>query len=358
MIRSFTAAFKKTVLPLFLLLVAGIIISPKQIKAQDVEYPITMPAVFHNGLIFLKPVSHDGDTLRFFTDSADASLIYQSSVARLGLTTTSAIIQGQQQQAAFLPPFDSTRYIPSPLISDGLIPVRADERKPPHHQVILDRGAGIPPADGILGSTWFATRTWSINYREETFHIIPTGNTNGADAWFRKEENGHRNAGSDHSGSDHSIPISFLKEGDQRRFHFARLEVIIAGDTFSMVLKTGSHIILDDNGRKKLDHPDAIFPSGLISESVFETWRGSHPDWPVFENADSNYGSDVIEVPKIRIGRHTAGPVRFAVRRDEAFLDWFSQFTDKPVEGALGPDAFRNAHITLNYPLSLLIFHD
>ena len=356
--------------------------------AQVIEHPIRMPAVFHDVLIYVKPVSEDGDTLRFFTDSADGTIMYQKSVDRLGLTTTSAIIQDQQQLAAFLPPMDSSHFIPPPLISDGLIPVRADDRMPPHHQVIL-RGGGNPgdasrydgnmdgnavdgsqraappengiPGDGILGSTWFAGRAWTIDFGRETFHVVPTGDDDTA----REQPGGTGGAAGDTphppenpNSREDVVSISFYEEGDQRRYHFARLPVVVAGDTLSMVLKTGSHIVLSDEVDAELGRADELFPAGLISESVAEEWLREHPDWRVYERADRNYGSDLIEVPEVRIGPHSAGPVHFAVRRDEAFTDWFSQFTDEPVTGALGADAFRDAHITVNYPRSVLIFHE
>ncbi len=360
-----------------LLIVAVTALMPARSYTQDIEHPIRMPAGFHHGLIFVEPVSQEGDTLRFFTDTADATLLYRHTVDRLGLTTTSAIIQDQQQLAAFLPLLDSTRFIPPPLLSDGLIPVRPDDRMPPHHRAILSDEKSIQPGDGILGSTWFASRAWSINFRDETFYVKPvstyrpasTDNPTSADNSTSPERSASsekaassvkasESVDNKSSHSDSAVPLSFYEEGERRLYHFPRLEVIIAGDTLSMVLKTGSNIILDESAQNVLNHPDPLFPAGLISDSVASNWVDAHPDWPVYENADSNYGSDLIEVPEVQIGPHTAGPVRFAIRRDEAFIDWFSQFTDKPVVGALGADTFRGAHITLNYPWSVLIFHD
>ena len=310
---------------------------------QDIEHPVRMPAEFHDVLIYVIPHSEDGDTLRFFTDSADGTIMYEGSVDRLGLTTTSAIIQDRQQLAAFLPPMDSSFFIPPPLISDGLIPVRPDDRKPPHHRIILGDGDRAPfkgPGDGILGSTWFAGRAWTIDFREEAFYVVPT------DSDDPKEK------------FQNTVPLTFYEEGDERRFHFGRLEVVVAGDTLSMVLKTGNHIILGEQEQAALAFDGTLFPAGLISESVAERWLDVHPEWKVYEQADQTYGSDLIEVPEVRIGRHSSGPVHFAVRRDEAFEDWFSQFTDEPVTGALGADAFRGARITVNYPWSVLIFHE
>ncbi|MBP3192182.1 hypothetical protein NATSA_05850 [Natronogracilivirgula saccharolytica] len=300
----------------------------------DIDHPVKMPAHFQHGLIFVEPVSQDGDTLRFFTDTADGSLMYEDTARRLELTTTSAIINDREQEAAFLPPFADDHYIPSPIISDGLIPLRSDDRKPPHHRVILKHG------NGILGSTWFAMRTWTINFPEETFYVQPT------DEDARNLDPGE------------TIPISFAEEDGDRRYHFARLPVVIGSDTLSLVLKTGSNIILDESGKEQLDHPDHIFPAGLISESQFRKWREENPDWNVFDDVDINYNGDLIKVPEIQIGSYTAGPVHFAVRNDDAFADWFSQFTDEPVTGALGADAFRSAHITIDYFNAELIIHD
>jgi hypothetical protein len=328
------------------LLACMILILPAaSVAAQDIEHPIRMPAIFHDVLIFVEPVSEDGDTLRFFTDSADGTIMYEGTVDRIGLTTTSAIIQDQQQLAAFLPPMDSAGFIPPPLISDGLVPVRADDRMPPHHKAILHDtappGRSGYPGDGILGSTWFAGRAWTIDFREHTFYAVPVDTAPAATG-----DNGE------------AVSITFVEEGDQRRYHFARVPVVVAGDSISMVLKTGSHIQLTDASREELDFNDPLFPAGLISKSVADEWLREHPEWRVFEGADRNYGSDLVEVPEVQVGPHRSGPVHFAVRRDEAFTEWFSQFTDEPVDGALGADAFRGTRITVNYPRSVLIFHE
>ncbi|MDG5768079.1 hypothetical protein QA596_11460 [Balneolales bacterium ANBcel1] len=330
-------------LSLLLALIAGIAAMPAPVCADELDHPVKLPAHFQNGLIFLKPVTEEGDTLRFFIDSADGSIIYEGAVNRLGLTAINAVIMGREQQAAFLPPFDEDNFIPSPSLSDGLLPVRADDRKPPHHEAILEN------ADGILGSTWFAQRTWSIDYRRERIYLIPTDQDTVSDALNGRPENFE--AGT-------AIPISFRDENGSGRYHFANLPVIVAGDTLSMVLKTGSTIVIDEEVRAELDHPVSFFPAGLITDSVFNRWRQEHPDWRIIENADLHYGSDLIEVPTVRIGSHEAGPVYFAVRRDEAFDDWFSQFTADSVVGALGPDAFRGARITISYPNELILIHE
>ena len=364
-------------------------ISHGQLSAQDISHPIRIPAEFHHGLIFVEPASKDGNTMRFFTDTADITVMYQQTVDRLLLTTTSAIIQDRQMQAAFLPQFDSTRFIPPPLITDGLIPVRPDDRKPPHHRVILGGKNGTSHGDGILGSSWFASRAWSINYRDETFYAVPVSSLM-ENGFFMPEQNGDEGGGDGRTGNNgdgtidgipsgnddssggmnndqssatgrlpgNTVPLYFKMEGGRRAYHYPALHVVIAGDTLAMVLKTGSNIILNDSAQKALGHPDALFPAGLISESVADGWMDAHPDWTVYEGADHHYGSDVIKVPEIRIGPHSGGPVRFAIRREEAFSEWFSQFTGIPVVGAIGPDAFRDAHITINYPGSVLIFHD
>ncbi|MDI6400820.1 hypothetical protein QLX67_02345 [Balneolaceae bacterium ANBcel3] len=295
---------------------------------------LTMPAVFSEGRIFLEAVTTDHDTLRFFTDSAESTLIYQASVESLGLVTSSIHINGQVQQVAFLPTSLDDTSLPPPLISDGLIPVRPDHRKPPHHEDILGE------ADGILGVTWFADRIWTIDYVREELILNPS-----------YPEISERN-------NDSTTPLHFRKEGDERAYHFARLDAIVAKDTLSLILKTGGSIVLSDPALTQLNAPKKHIPAGLISESMYQKWVSENPDWIIYEEADRYYGSDIIEVPSVRFGSYLATNVRFAVRRDEVFEDWFSAFTDKPVSGALGPDAFQHTRITIDYPNSLLIIHE
>ncbi len=331
---------KRSTIPAVLVIFMLLTSKPDAVRSQGIEHPIRLPAFFQEELVYLQPVTDEGDTLRFFTDTADATLIYREIAEEHGLITTDALIQDEMQNAAFLPRFDTTRFIPPPLISDGLIPVRENEQMPPHHEFILRQG------DGILGSTWFAGRTWSINFRDETFYVRPTGEYNRSLENIADEED------------NTVIPLHFYEEEGTRFYHFARLLVTIGGESLSMVLKTGSNIILNENVQDVMGRDAALIPAGLIAENVFEQWREDHPDWPVYEEADANYGSAMIEVPEVQIGNHTAGPVHFAVRQPDDLQGWFSQFTDEPVVGALGADALRGTHITLDYPNALLIFHD
>lgn len=349
---------------------SAILLCVSPLFALESTVSVKLPAIFHHGLIYLAPVSDDGEDFLFFTDTGDGTLMYESSAKRHRIDLTSAPEHYPFHSAARLPSFRPEAFIPSPSVTNGWIPVRPEEQKPPHHEILLNKG------DGILGHTWFADRIWSIHYPKEkmTLHLPkadallpgkPGKMTHHAksgeqddtkkETAGREEITPHWDTPDGHSGI--TIPLGFRKTKKGERISLPTIEVVIAGDTLSMVFKSGSHIILNEAHQKELGHPGALLPAGLISESIYQRWRNKHPEWPIYEKADTFYGSDLIETPGIQIGVYASGPVRFAVRRDDAFTDWLSRFTDKPVQGVLGPDAFREAHITLHYPRSVLIIH-
>lgn len=315
---------------------------PAYAANEDDIKKVRIPTRFHHGLIFAEPVTLLSDTLRFFLDTADGTLLYESAADRLDLKRYPFRSPNMSGETVRLPAFKPGSRIPVPKSFDGRIPVRPDHLKPPHHQILLN------PGDGVLGSNWFAGCRWVLDYlNEEIYAYLPAQSSVNRQDEERFGKKLKQEAAPSVEG--HTIPIFFRDESGEEKFHLARLQVVIQSDTLCLVLKTGSHVQLPDAVRTELQHPDYLFPAGMISESIFQRWRSEYPDWKVYPAADTHYGSDMIQVPEVQIGNYVTGPVHFSMRREETFKEWLSRFTDERVVGALGPDAFRQTRITLDY---------
>ena len=64
-----------------------------------------------------------------------------------------------------------------------------------------------------------------------------------------------------------------------------------------------------------------------------------------------NRGSSAVDVAGFR-----TGPAWFSVRPDKAFHEYMAQWMDRPVDGALGGETFRDFRITVDYPAETAVF--
>lgn len=290
-----------------------------------------LPAEFERGQVFLRPVTAGGDTLRLFLDTAGPTLLYADVQQRHDLEQYSLIMQGEQIPAAPLPEFRKQQRIPSPKLNQGLLALRDRERQLPHR-------ARLGELSGILGQNWFAGGRWRIDYPgQKMAYLDPSFELSGREGVHAR--------------------LHFRRDGQGRpTHHYPRIEVQIAGQTHSMVLQIGGYISLTQSGARELGaRGHSWWPAGFISESLFDQWRNAHPQWLVIDQADATYGSALIEVPRIRIEDRSMGPAWFAVRDDEAYTEWMSQFTDRTVVGALGPNVFSPYILTMDYPSGELL---
>jgi hypothetical protein len=81
-----------------------------------------------------------------------------------------------------------------------------------------------------------------------------------------------------------------------------------------------------------------------------------HPEWRALENIKTLTGAAMIEVPAVKIGGFTVGPVWFTVQPDLAFHTYMAQFMDKPTEGALGGSALHYLRMTVDWPNAVAVF--
>lgn len=298
--------------------------------AQTAGKPITIPTRYAEDRFFARPVTTRGDTLNLFTDTGGGLFLFDDVVERYAPRSQVLKVGTDTFRAVPLPAFRPGLGIAAPAgTPGGLMPVQAAKM----------RGWFSQGWSGMLGQQWFAGRVWTWDYPARRLLLRAPGDVPSVPA-------------------AHRVALGFRKDRAGKHVtSFPRIGATIDGDTLDFLLDTGATMFLTDSARAVLgDGRAAERAASFITASVFRRWRARHPTWRVVRNAERRTGADLIEVPEVRVGGYTVGPVWFALRQDDAFHVWMAQWMDRPVEGALGGTALRGLRITVDYPGEMAYF--
>ena len=288
-------------------------------SAGQGERPTMLPARFEEHRIFLSVATRNHDTLNLYTDTGGGLFVLGHVADRFGWPDSTGV---DLRQVAL------REDLPVPLGSqDSLIPIF----RPAEH--------GASAHDGMLGQAWFADRVWEIDYGAKTLSLHAETPRLGAE-WS-------------------AVALGFLTDSlGARVLSFPRMPIVVDGDTLQMLLDTGAtghlttaaHVALGDGG-------PLVRATSFITSEVFGRWRARHPSWRVVPAADSMLaGMAMIEVPVVSVAGVAVGPVWFMERPDANFHTYMAQWMDRPVDGALGGNAFRFFRTILDYPGSTAHF--
>lgn len=287
-----------------------------------------VPTSFDHDRIFVVAPAEDGRTLRLCTDSGGGyDRIGERVAARLALAEIGELPAqrpGSRSRplVAFPASFERAGIPPptfDPVFKGGLLPSPDSELQ----------GDG----DGFLGSRWYRDRIWEIDYPRQTLKLLiraaPIDDT-------------------------HRLSLGFQVDGNGRRTtSFARLSIVVDGESLEMLFDTGANAGLTDAAAAALRAPPGTrVATSFITRSVYDRWTARHPDWRVLPDADAVGGSTMpmIEVPQVSIAGLVVGPVWFAQRPDDAFHMWMASMMDAPTDGAVGGSAFHDLRVTVDYP--------
>ena len=294
-------------------------------SAQTRDSTVAMPVEFVAGRFFVTPVTTAGDTLRFYTDTGGGLFVLDESVDVLGLAVDALASETDTLRVVRLPELAPGEWIPDPTSGWGSgLPIL----RPRPGQRTMDMG------HGMLGQAWFGGRVWTFDYPAGRLLLHLDGapaileDATTASLGFRTDSTGHRVT------------------------QFPRIQAVVDGDTLDFLLDTGATVFLTESAALEFDDGDLpTRATSFITTEVFQRWRVAHPDWRVLENADQTVDSmSMIEVPEVRIAGQAVGPVWFTQRPDAAFHEFMAQWMDRPVDGALGGNAFRFFRMTVDYP--------
>lgn len=288
-----------------------------------------VPANFIHDRIVVTANAPDGEPITFYTDTGGGwNAIGESAANRLQLISIGiAESDGQQSPLVEYPRFLSRAGIPQPnaesWLRGGLI-VGADKST---------------DSDGFLGSRWFAGRVWEFDYPNKTLRFGAT--------WRPRKK-------------DVPVALGFRKDGQGvRDLNFPRIAISIDGETFQMLLDTGATAQLTSTSSREFNLPENTKTgTSYMVNSVFEKWIVNHPDWKVIENAEgvTKRAFRMIQVPEVRIGTLTVGPVWFSERRDKDFHEYMSPNMDQPIDGAIGGSALKYCRFVIDYPNAVAYF--
>jgi hypothetical protein len=290
-----------------------------------------IPAEFRYGRIFVTVRADDGSALDFYTDSGGGWNAISASVAKRLNLPLRGKIQGDGGAE-----FDTVDF-PSFLIAQGVPQPTKDEWLQGRLAVASQSGMD---ADGFLGGRWFAGHVWEFDYPHHVLAIL------------------HRwRAPANAAGR---VALGFqTNDSDRRTTNFARVPIVVNGETLQMLLDTGATVQLTASSAPYF-HLNAGTRIGgsFITKSTFEQWSHAHPDWKVINDGENitGHATPMIEVPQVTLANQTVGPVWFAERPDKAFREWMTQMMDQPIEGAIGSSAFQYLRMVVDYEKSAAYF--
>ncbi|HEX2210793.1 MAG TPA: hypothetical protein VHG93_24130 [Longimicrobium sp.] len=297
--------------------------------------PVRIPGYMTEGWLFIaEPVTVNGERLRMRTNTGSGpASVTPEAVQRLGLMVdtvrlppTPVIRRERRVRSVTMPAFRGDAFIPPPAAS-------------PHagHLIILERGTDAEPwMDGYLGNPWFARRTWTFDFQRGELWLRPPGDLPRVPA-------------------AHRVPLGFKRRRNYPVEWLPRIRVQIDGEPVDLLLSTGIDDVVSEGAMREMG---LTGPSRQAMSSVkgdlFNRWRARHPEWRVIENAVDRGMYAVIEVPEVRIGGHTVGPVWFSSHG--AGTEWLSNWTDRPVVGFLGANVLRHFRLTVDMERGIAVF--
>jgi hypothetical protein len=197
---------------------------------------------------------------------------------------------------------------------------------------------GFPAADGFLGNGWFADRVWLFDYPDRRLALLPDGTAP------------RRMGGA-------TVPLAFRSGNPRAAQKMGRVRVAVDGDSLDLLFDTGATTVLTDSALASIgDGRPASRAASFVTRSVFDRWHARHPDWRVVLRGERGTDADMIEVPAVDAGGVRSGPAWFTARPDRNFREYMAQWTDRPLDGALGGSALRWYRVTADYPNGRVTF--
>ncbi|HZV78520.1 MAG TPA: hypothetical protein VFF60_02785 [Candidatus Binatus sp.] len=258
---------------------------PARALAAGVPYKeIELPALFRGGRPFLRLTAGDGSHAIAWLDTNGSGFISNAFAQRMHLTISNG--------RATLPTF--SEQLP-PVGGDGTLPVIAVD---PSDAIL----AGV---DIQLGSSWFAGRVWTIDYRNEKITWHEDGHSITADAI-------------------NPVKLHFPMPG------YPSLPIVVEGELVEMMLDTAASLV--ERG--------SVVATSFITRERFTKWHNAHPEWTTRTVAA---GVDWIEVPEVRILTVPMGTVSFTTRPGD------DVFQGEHIAGKAGSNAWAFRVLMLDY---------
>jgi hypothetical protein len=290
-----------------------------------------MPAVFENGLVFLDMPAPDGSKIHMYTDSGGGSVFTLSNEAADRLTLPKRPTTNEE----FL------RWLGPNVRLTHASAYMEQHWQPLQHAARFAINPGAPafqgyPAttDGSLGESWFGGHSWTWDYPHQQLLLRPK----------------HWQPAS--AARDWAVTFQTPAKG-ARQLHYPRVMISVDGAAIPMLFDSGALTVLTPAALLALDDGmSATRSTSMITHSVFEAWHARHPDWRVIDDAQLKTHSRMILAANVDAAGVSLGPVWFTERPDENFHGMMSSLMSGQVEGSIGPNAFSDVIVSVDYPRS------
>jgi hypothetical protein len=329
------------------LLVPGMGPGPPSLHAQALhaQAPRPLPVELDDLHLLLVPETASGVTLRLRLDSSGSSFFFTGAAQRLGLppgaTPESGLPLPAFREGAWIPGLGGAGEEgagPDPPGTDRggareiLMPVRPDP--------------GVwPGLDGVLGSDWLQGRTWTLDYPGRSLLLrspadLPLhGPGERLDLlWgdFGRDSSGER------LGGGAGVPV---------------IPVEVGGASLPAAIHTASGAELTEATVRAMgDLRPARRAITRVDASLFDEWRGRHPDWTVLEGAEEGTGEPVMEIRNLGIASSEI-PRLWVLRSGEEGVEVGGEgpVTER-VRLFLGGDVLREFRLTLDFEGGVAVF--
>lgn len=299
--------------------------------------PTYLPSLLIDGRFFLKIPTLNNDTLIGFCDTGGGyTAIYYKSVQKLKLELkiSQVDIDGEKTNFIYAKDLFDSNKVPYPTIGNYYkshidypffeIPDTSEHMdlfsKYVHHEV-------------FLGQFFFINKSWAFDYKSGKLYVntpVNAAEENTQSIGFKKDRQGNK------------------------RFGHPSMQIVVDGEIIDVLFDTGATLLLGENSATEFGNKKATGGS-FIAKSIFDIWHKQHPDWRVIEKGEMT-GADLIEVPEVKVGKLTAGPVWFAKRPDEAWSRGMIGSMDKVVKGAIGGSFLQYFKVSIDYNSELIKF--
>jgi len=194
----------------------------------------------------------------------------------------------------------------------------------------------MPDMEAFLGQSFFVGQSWTFDYlKQEVWVGTPLPEALVSDPEVQR--------------------LGFKKNRHGAKLYgHPSMTIEIEGEAIAVLFDTGATMVLSNEGRQLLGTDRRTLGGSFIAVSLFEQWRAEHPEWKHYPKAD--LAGDIIEVPKVKVGGHEVGPVRFATRPDRNWSEGMIHSMDRVVRGAVGGTLLKHFTVTADYNSDLIRF--
>jgi len=303
-----------------------------------------IPTRYSADRFFATAVLERGDSAAFFLDTGSGSYLWETFIPYLeaAIKDTITNARGVKTPVAAFPTFRVNASLPAAVAPSsqgtGLLVYAIDWRAQNNFGAWIVR-----ESQGQLGSNWFNGRVWTIDYPRR--RLVLRGASSATDGAPGRE-----------------APFYFYADSAGRRVgHTGFVDVVIDGDTITMLMDTGATVWLSTVALARVnDGGPSERSTTHIPYWLFARLRERHPDWPVIERADLWWGLDVMRVSSISVAGYEVGPTWVSVLRGPA-----TQPTSAPTApawtrrqgGTIGGSLLKYFVVTLDYPRGVVRFY-